>query len=293
MAPPIPRIITAVPVAFHDDGSLDLPASEAILEFVAGAGVGGAFLTGTTGEFPALERGERDDLTRVGLRAFDGLERIVHAGAASAAQTGALLDDARAAGATRVAVITPYYLAASRDDVLRYFAQAAARAEGLDLYLYLFRQRTGVTVEPELLAELATLPGVRGAKISGESAERIAEYTAAVPDGFDVLTGQDALVGRIVELGGAGVVSGVSSCLPELFIAVRDAIAAGDADALARAQGAVDEAVAAIDGDIARVKTVLEIRGVIPAAASACRMAVGAPDARTRARLEELVAAHV
>lgn len=55
-------IITAVPVAFHDDGSLDLAGSRAILRYVAASDNEGGFVVGTTGEFPALSFGERADL---------------------------------------------------------------------------------------------------------------------------------------------------------------------------------------------------------------------------------------
>ena len=53
-------IITAVPVSFTPDGALDIEGSRAILSYVAGSGVQGALVLGTTGEFPALSIAERN-----------------------------------------------------------------------------------------------------------------------------------------------------------------------------------------------------------------------------------------
>lgn len=45
-------ILTAIPTAFGRDGTLDLEGSRAIFRYVAASGNEGAFVLGTTGEFP-------------------------------------------------------------------------------------------------------------------------------------------------------------------------------------------------------------------------------------------------
>ena len=48
-------IVTAIPTSFHADGSLDLDGSRSIFRYAGDSGNEGAFVLGTTGEFPAFD----------------------------------------------------------------------------------------------------------------------------------------------------------------------------------------------------------------------------------------------
>ncbi|KMS72018.1 dihydrodipicolinate synthase family protein [Prauserella rugosa] len=288
-APNRPIILTAAPVGFSRDGSLDLGASRRILEFIASSGTDGAFVLGTTGEFPSLTQQERHELTKLSLDVLRGKRVVVHVGAPSAFQVRALLADARDLGATSVGVLTPYYLPASDDAVFDFYRSIAAEAGGLDVYAYLFTGRTGNAVSPDLLGKIATLPHIVGAKISGESLEKVSSYRAAVPAGFQLFTGGDRDIARVRAHGIDGVVSGVASVLPAPFVAVADSVERSDDDALARLQPAVDDAVDTVLGDPARIKAGLALQGVD---AGTSRMALDPVDEATRAQLERVVSEH-
>ena len=112
---------------------------------------------------------------------------------------------------------------------------------------------------PAQLAELAEIPSVAGAKISGEPTARVLEYVRAVPDGFVVYSGNDIEFGDFVRAGGTGGVSGVSSVFPRPFVALADALRRGDEQAAAAAQDRVKRAVEAVAGaDIALIKAGLQ-----------------------------------
>ncbi|MFJ4223180.1 dihydrodipicolinate synthase family protein [Microbacterium sp. NPDC089695] len=280
-------IITAVPVAFADDGSLDLEGSRAILRFVAASGNEGAFVLGTTGEFPALSFEERVEITKASVEELGGRMRvIVHVGAPSLFEVRRLIDAARTAGATEIAVITPYYLSASDEGLFDFFRAVSAASDGLDVYVYVFRDRTGNFVSEPLMARLAALPNIVGAKISGEPLAQVAAYRAVVPDDFILYTGSDRDLAVAAADGAQGVVSGISSVLPRPFRTLRDAAASGDADAVAAAQSDVDAAVDAIQGDMARMKLAYAELGV---PAGGVRMAIDAPDAEAAAVVREAV----
>lgn len=277
-------ILTAVPVAFQPDGALDLDGSRAILRFVADSGNEGAFVLGTTGEFPALSFDERVALTKASIEELaDRMRVVVHVGAPSLFEVLRLLRAAREAGATEVAVITPYYLTASDDALYEFYRAVSDAAEGVDVYVYVFRARTGNFVSEALMARLAALPHIVGAKVSDEPLEQIAAYRAAVPTDFLIYTGADRDLVRAAEVGAQGVISGISSVLPRPFRALRAAADSGDAEAIARTQADVDLAVDAVRGDMARMKYVYELRGI---PAGTVRMAIDAPDAQARAELQ-------
>lgn len=278
-------ILTAVPVAFHADGSLDLEGSRAILRFVAESGNEGGFVLGTTGEFPALSYDERVALTRASIEELaDHMRVIVHVGASSLFEVLRLLSAARTAGATEVAVITPYYLSASDEGLYEFYRAVSDAADDIDVYVYVFRARTGNFVSNELMSRLAELPNIVGAKVSDEPLAQIAAYRAVVPGDFVIYTGSDRDLAMAGNHGAQGVISGVSSVLPKPFRALREAAASGDAEALAAAQADVDLAVGAVRGDMARMKYVYGLRGI---PAGTVRMAVDAPDAQAQAELKD------
>ncbi len=280
-------IITAVPVAFAADGALDLVGSRAILEYVAASGNEGGFVLGTTGEFPALSEDERFALTELSGEVLGPAMRVIaHVGAASAYQARRLAGRARSAGLGEIAVLTPYYLPSSDAGLLAYFTEVAEAAEGLDIYVYVFADRTGNPVSDELMARLSQIPGVVGAKISGESLARVASYRRVVPEGFQLYTGADRDLARAADHGAQGVVSGISSVLPKPFRELAAAADDTDAGRLERAQQAVDDVVDVIAGDMARMKAAYRLLGVTD---TTTRMAIDPPNAPTMAEIARVV----
>ncbi|WIX99545.1 dihydrodipicolinate synthase family protein [Amycolatopsis mongoliensis] len=253
---PRAEVLSATPTLFRDDGALDEAANTALLTWLHGR-VDGVFVAGTTGEFPALDRAERRTLAALALAVFGPDRTIVHVGAASTREAIALTADALAAGATRLAVITPYYLPADAEAVRRHFAAVGEAAGDADLYGYLFPDRTGVTLSPEQFA--AT--GLRGGKLSGAAAARLADFRAALPDAR-FWSGADTEVAAVARAGGAGVVSGLSSAFPEPFTDLAAAVEAGDTAAERAAQARADEVLAALGGTVEGIKEALRQRGI-------------------------------
>lgn len=280
-------ILTAVPVAFSDDGSLDLTGSRAILEYIGESGNEGAFVLGTTGEFPSLSPQERAALVELSAEVLaDRMRVISHVGAASAYEAQQLVDQARAAGVREIAAITPYFLPSSDEGLLDYYRTVAEAADGMDVYVYVFRDRTGNAVSDELMARLAELPGIVGAKVSGESLAQMDAYRAVVPEEFLLYTGADRDLARAADHGAQGVVSGISSVLPKPFRELAAAADAGDPQRLSTAQQAVDDVVDVIAGDMGRMKAAYRLLGVTE---STTRMAIDPPDPATLAEVARVV----
>ncbi|WP_116951795.1 dihydrodipicolinate synthase family protein [Jiangella endophytica] len=254
-------IITAVPLSFLDDGSLDVTGTREILEYVAGSGVQGALILGTTAEFPALSIAERNAVAALAVEVLRDLRVIVHVGAASRYEVSQLIAGARAAGAREIAVLTPFYLPTPPEQVYDFFRGVAEEAAGLDVFLYLFEARTGVAVDDELLARVAVLPGVVGVKVSGEDLGRIAEFRALLPEDFVIYTGSDADFATAHTAGADGVISGVASAFAKPFVAMRDALRRGDEEAVGALKEDLAEAVDAIRGEPSRMRAVHRLAG--------------------------------
>jgi len=279
-----PEIITAVPTGFDADGGLDLDASRAILEFVGTSGNEGAFVLGTTGEFPALGLAERGELTKLAMEVLaDRMRVIVHVGASSLYEVKQLIAQAREAGAQEIAVITPYYLPVTDGALEAFFRAVDEEAAGLRVYVYVYAKRANNFVSPELMHTISRLPNIVGAKVSEEPLTLLAEYRAVVPEDFVIYTGADADVLHVSEFGAQGVVSGVSSVLPAPFRAAVEG--RGTPEEL---QQGVDQAVSAIAGDMARMHEAFALQGVD---SGTCRMAIASPDDEAREQIAQAVRA--
>lgn len=280
-----PIILTALPVAFRDDGAVSPIGNAAILRKCAASAVDGAFVLGTTGEFPALSEDERRTLTRMSLDILAGKRVVVHVGAPSVHQVERLIGQAREEGVKEVAAITPFFLPAAGDALLRHYERISALADGLGVFVYLFRERTGVAVPPALMARIAGLPNIVGVKISGETLATVGAYRRALPDDFLVFTGSDREIGRLDTVGADGVISGIASVYPEPFVAMAQAVARGDSAGRDALQGDVNAVVDGLLGDIERLKAGLRLQGI---PAGYARMSIDAPDAAAEALIRDL-----
>jgi 4-hydroxy-tetrahydrodipicolinate synthase len=276
-------LLSATPVPFETNGDLDEKGQETLLRHLKDVGIPGVFVSGTTGEFTALDDDERAVVLRAALTVYGADAVYAHVGAAAARQAERLTVQAVAAGARKLAAITPYYLPAGPAALVDYYRRLDAVAGDARIYVYLFAARTGLTVSPQQLAELATIPSVAGAKISGESTSVVLQYVQAVPEDFEVYSGNDVEFGDFVRGGGTGAVSGVSSVFPRPFLELADALRRGDTQAAGVAQARIARAVDAVGGaDIALLKAALSLQG-LPAGPT--RVALDQP---TPAQLEAL-----
>jgi 4-hydroxy-tetrahydrodipicolinate synthase len=282
-----PIVVAAVPTPFTDAGELDLATAEKLFLRVAASGVDGLFVAGSTGEFTALEAAERIALIETALAAA-GPERVIaHTGAAVVAEAVPLTSAALAAGASAVAAITPFGLAPGDARVREYYEAVAAAAAGAALYVYIFPGATGTEVTDGQLAELATIHGLAGVKVSGCGPDIIASYAAAVPGSFTVFSGNDTEFAAATAAGARGVVSGLASAIPEPFVAMARALGSADAAAEARAQVLIDQVAAAIGPDIPALKLALSLRG-LPVGPT--RLMAGEVDPATSERVARLCA---
>ncbi|OQO89636.1 hypothetical protein B1813_22255 [Saccharomonospora piscinae] len=255
----MPQIISAVPVPFTRDGSVDVAEYEAALRSLSDH-ADGVLIAGTTGEFPALDDSERLDVFRRAA-ALLGPERVIaHVGHASSRQVLRLADATAAEGISRFALLSPYYLPSDADGVVGFFRALTEAHPEAAVYAYVFPERTGMEVPPVLLREVMRLPGMAGVKLSGGAAARLPEYAAALGDGQELFSGDDGRLPWVVDQGGTGVVSGVSSAFPQTFAALARALAEGDTGRARAVQEDVARLVELTGPSVSRLKAALAAR---------------------------------
>ena len=79
-------LLSATPVPFETNGDLDEKGQETLLRHLKDVGIPGVFVSGTTGEFTALDDDERAVVLRAALTVYGTDAVYAHVGAAAARQ---------------------------------------------------------------------------------------------------------------------------------------------------------------------------------------------------------------
>ncbi len=221
----MPRAIAAALTPLRDGGAaLDLDALDPYLAFLAGHGIDGVLLLGTTGEGMNLALDERREALEQAVRG--PLPVIAHCGAQTTAATVTLCEHAAATGAAGVAVIAPPYFVLDEASLLAHFTAAARACAPTPFYAYELRAASGYAIPPVVIERLRdAVDNLVGMKVSDAPFEKVAPYLL---DGLDVLIGAEALIGEGLAAGAAGAVSGLASAFPEVVV---EAVRSGDSTA--------------------------------------------------------------
>jgi 4-hydroxy-tetrahydrodipicolinate synthase len=195
---PYEGLLTAMVTPFSADGRVDEEAAVALGRHLLNHGSHGLVICGTTGESATMEDDEQLSLIATMVREL-GDDGTIVAGAGSNDTRHAvhLTERAVEAGAHAVLSVTPYYNKPSARGIALHFAEVARAAGGVPVILYNIPGRTAVNMPPALLAELAQLDGVEAVKqANSDELQPI--------DGLAILAGNDDILARNLDMGGAG-----------------------------------------------------------------------------------------
>ncbi len=199
------------------EGAFDAAAVPPYIEFLAGHGLDGVLVLGTTGEGVLFSPDERREVAAAFVEAARGrLQVAVHCGAQTTRDTAALAEHAAAGGADAVAVIAPPYFPLDEEELLAHFETAARACAPLPLYLYEFEARSGYAIPLPVIGRLRErIPNLGGMKVSDSPWERLEPYLV---QGLDVFVGAEALLERALAAGAAGAVSGLAASFPDAVV---------------------------------------------------------------------------
>jgi 4-hydroxy-tetrahydrodipicolinate synthase len=195
----------ALVTLFHDDGSLDAPATAAHAARLVEAGVAAVVIAGTTGEAAALDPAERSDVLRAVRHVIgDQVPLIAGTGAPSARQAVALSRRAVDDGADALLVLSPPTVADPRP----YYDQVSSSVQAPILaYHYPSVSSPGVPLDA-----LRDLP-VAGLKDSSGDAERLILESHQLSAGL--YAGNPSLLYLAGSIGCSGAILAVANLDPE------------------------------------------------------------------------------
>ena len=207
-----------------------------LVDFLLDRGVKGLFAGGSTGEGIALPLAERKKLHESVVTAVSGrVPVLVHVGSIRTDWAVELTVHAAAIQADAIAAVTPnFYKLDDEDSLLSYYKAIAAAAPDTPLILYDIPHLATNGISPNLL-RLATgqIPSLAGVKSSRPDAQAVRQLLDATPPQFLTLAGNETIALGLLALGMNGLLSGLSTAVPEPIVALTRAVANND---LAEAQ---------------------------------------------------------
>lgn len=229
------QVFTAIITPFQADGEINYNLMEDLIDWQTRAGIDGLVVCGTNGEFPSLSFEEVKSLIKFthDVKQED-LVVVAGTGRTSMKETIALCQYV-AELADMVLIVPPFYFKnPDYQGIFDYF-KAIFEATTLPIILYNIPQYTGIPITFELVEKLHTYDNFVGIKDSSGKFE-FTENLIKNYSNLSIYAGSDALVYRSLEIGAAGCISAISTCLPEEVLEIKISYIAGQKGRAERAQ---------------------------------------------------------
>lgn len=218
------------------DGALDEISLRRLVRHYATDAIDGFILAATSGEGLLLETSELEHLV-VGVRAeLAQIPRILPIclglAGASTARMKEMLDETAAWPIDGYLISAPYYLRPSQRGLLAHFNDLADHASW-PIMLYNIPYRSSVNLANDTLLKLAQHPNIVGMKDCCADRAQTIDLLRRRPDGFRVLTGEDAQYFDALTDGADGAILLSAHVETERFARIYRLMKAGDRNAAA------------------------------------------------------------
>jgi 4-hydroxy-tetrahydrodipicolinate synthase len=218
---------TALVTPFKN-GGLDERAFRDLVDWQIAEGTNGLVPVGTTGESPTLSHDEHKRVVEWCIEQAKGRVAIIAgAGSNSTAEAIELSKHAEKAGANAVLIVTPYYNKPTQEGLYQHF-KAINDAIGIPIIIYNIPARSVIDMSVQTMARLFELKNVAGVKDATANVIRVSQQRAAIGEGFNQLSGEDASALGFMAHGGHGCISVTANVAPRLCAEFQAACLRGD-----------------------------------------------------------------
>ena len=205
---------TALVTPFRND-RFDEAAFVSLIKAQIVMGITGIVPVGTTGESPTLDHTEHLRVIELAVQTAKGRTKVIAGtGSNSTREAIELTVESEKLGADAALLVAPYYNRPTQEGLCRHF-RAIAEKTKLPIILYSIPGRCGVEIAVETCVRLAQdCANIVAIKEAGGTVERVTALRAALPDAFEILSGDDSLTLPFISTGAVGVISVASNIIP-------------------------------------------------------------------------------
>ena len=208
----------ALVTPFKSNFEIDYDALGRVIDFVIRGGVEYLVTLGTTGETPTLSSEEKTALVHFTLEKAQGrVPVVVGIGGNNTHELLKEFEKFPLDKAVAVLSASPYYSKPSQEGLFRHY-QALAAASPKPIILYNVPGRTGRNINASTVLRLATeVKNIAGIKEASGDMAQCMQILRDRPDGFLVVSGDDALALPQMACGMDGVISVAANSFPQKF----------------------------------------------------------------------------
>ncbi|MFJ8512885.1 4-hydroxy-tetrahydrodipicolinate synthase [Lysinibacillus xylanilyticus] len=203
------RIGTAMITPFKEDGTINYPELERIINYLIDNGTDCIVACGTTSENPTMSTEEKIEVVRFTVEKVAGrVPVIAGTGDNETAYSIAMTHKAEENGADGIMLVAPYYNKPNQRGIFAHF-ETIAKETSLPVMLYNVPGRTGVNVAYDTSVALSKIPNISWIKEASGNLDQMGDIIENVDseDDFFVYSGDDGLTLPLLAIGGAGIIS--------------------------------------------------------------------------------------
>tara|TARA_B100001540_G_C15735612_1_gene609731 strand:- start:425 stop:1297 length:873 start_codon:yes stop_codon:yes gene_type:complete len=221
----IPALITP-----FNEGKIDYPSFNKIIEWSLKQGSHGFVPCGTTGESPTLSHKEHKEVVEECIKIVDKRVPII-AGTGSNNTTEAIefTKHAENAGADGALVVTPYYNKPTQEGLYKHFEQIAT-STSLPIIIYNIPGRSIVDMSIDTMFKLSNIDNIVGVKDATNDLFRPLLTQTKIKKDFCYLSGEDGTAFAYLSQGGHGCISVTANVAPKLCSELQDSWMSKDVD---------------------------------------------------------------
>lgn len=218
----------ALVTPFERSGRIDEDSLKRLIDRQIGGDIDVILVAGTTGESATLSWEELEWLFQATVGHVRGRRPVLAGtGTNSTAKSIKLTELAGKCSCDGILSVAPYYNKPTQEGLYQHF-RAIAESTPLPLVLYNVPGRTGSNISAETTLRLAELENIVGIKEASGDFSQIMQILQYRPEGFLVLSGDDAVALPLLALGSDGVVSVVANQVPDKLSGMVQAAFSGD-----------------------------------------------------------------
>src|SRR5437762_2927796 len=259
------RILPALVTPLTPSGELDVKSTERLIDHLYQKGVGGLYITGSTGEGIYLNASIRQRIAEITVSLSKGRGNvIVHVGAIQAAMAIDLADHAAKIGAGAVSSIPPFAGGYAWAEVHSFYTDLA-RASNLPVIAYYIPGLTGQQRSIDELASLLTIPNIAGYKFTDYNLYTMQRLLTRFRPDQIIYNGPDEMLAFGLQFGAHGGIGTTYNVMPELILQIAQHCREGrypDAVRVQKQANEVIEPLIACHG-VAATKQILFWQGLI------------------------------
>lgn len=208
----------ALVTPFNTNKEIDYDSLASMVDYVIAGNADYIVVLGTTGETPTLSEEEKTIVRRFIVEKVCGkVPLVMGLGGNCTHQLLKDLETINFEGYSAILSVTPFYNKPSQDGMYIHYTEIAHHSP-LPVVLYNVPGRTGVNLEATTTLKLALEnENIIGIKEASGKFKQIEEIITGKPDGFQVISGDDALTYPLMTMGAEGVISVVGNAFPKEF----------------------------------------------------------------------------